>query len=950
MNNVVEGYPKNSRKTSFQVRDLEADQTYYYRVKVSGNDARNEYSNVITATTLPLAPPRVITPEQVTPLSFVARWQSVPGADGYLLYVSTNANFTEHLPNYDGLPVSDTTALVENLKTNEDYFYRVRTVRSKSTSQPSDLMRVSTSRLTKPTLLDASEISFTSITINWEAVVGATSYQVFVGTDRFVITDVLPDYNPRLVADATSLVVLGLNANTTYYYRIQAINEESESENSAVRSAETISLAVPIARGGTDVQIDGFQANWDSASNASSYVLDVSRNENFTDFLNGYRAKEVVDTLEIVTGLLRNTNYYYRVRSKGFGAVSDNSAVIAVRTTFFASPQAREAIELQPTSFRAVWQPVEAADSYRLDVASDANFDDILPGYENLATTDTTQLVTGLTENERYFYRVRALKGSVFSGYSNIIDLTTTRLSEPQLLATTNIELTSFTINWRAVSGTVRYRVDVGLDPSVTNKIATDYDNREVDGTSLNIVGLDANTVYYFKVRAENNVSTGGSSLGSARTVSINPPVVGDPTDQQLTSFQANWGAVADAESYLLDVAIDQNFSNLVAGFNAREVSGITIKVDGLQPDQTYYYRVRAKGLGSNSDYSEVKAAATLPLPPPVVLAATDQEVYQFTANWQEADGADKYLLYVATDPSFDAATVLSAYNGKAVLGNSHTVTDLDPYVTYYYRLKSQQTTTPSDFSADYATVTACISDNCQLVKREFENWRQETYHYRSNGLVDRINLLDISSGTSIRTSRITYNANNCISEVEIDSATGGRQDWEFAYENYGGDQQRIREIVIKENPTDLVIGKMNFTYNGSGKLVDIRHTDAAPVPITIRREQYAYGTNIITVTDSSRAGTKTKELTLRDGFNTESLLLSDLALLMFNPTDPGSYLLPFIPQRNIDYYRYRDDVTSPWKNYPYSYYDYNAKQIYRKVRPTNDVPELEYQFNNCNF
>ena len=613
---IVPGYPVSSSQTVLWVGDLQADQVYYYRVKVSGDDDRNEYSNTIIAQTLPLAAPQVLTPDRVTPLSFVARWQSVPEAEQYLLYVSSDANFTEHLPGYNGKAVSDTTSIVENLKVNETYFYRVKTIRSESASPFSDLMRVSTSRLAKPVVLDASEISFTSITINWDAVPGATSYHVFVGTDRFVITDILPDYNPRVVTEATSLVILGLNANTTYHYRIQAINNESASENSDPSSTSTASLEPPVARSATDVQIDGFQANWDSVANASSYVLDISRNEQFTDFLNGYRAKEVVDTLEVVTGLSRNTSYYYRVRSKGFGAVSSSSTVIAVQTTFFASPKAREAIELQPTSFRAVWQSVEAADGYRLDVATDANFDTILASYADLATTDTTHLVTGLTENERYFYRVRALKGSVFSGYSNIVDLTTTRLSEPQLLPANDIELTSFTIRWQAVSGAVRYRVDVGLDPSVTNKIATDYDNRVVNGTSLRVEGLDANTIYYFKVRAENNVSTGGSSLGSARTASISPPVVNDPTDQQLTSFQANWSSVPDVDSYLLDVAIDASFNNLVAGFNAREVFNTSEIVTGLQPNKMYYYRVRAKGLGSNSDYSEEKTATTLPLPP----------------------------------------------------------------------------------------------------------------------------------------------------------------------------------------------------------------------------------------------------------------------------------------------------------------------------------------------
>ena len=957
-NSFVKGYPATTNKTSFRVTGLEADQTYYYRIKVTNDNPKVAYSDVITVETLPLAAPQILDPVNVTPLSFVAQWQSVPEAEGYRLYVSTDANFTEHLNEYNGKLISDTIALVENLEVNADYFYRVKTTRSKSISQASDLMRVSTSRLIKPKLVDASEIGYTSITINWETVEGATSYLIFVATDQFVITNVLSEYNSREVTDATSLVVVGLNANTTYYYRVQAKNDQSESEKSDIGFVSTVRLKAPVARAATGVQIDGFRANWDSVVNASSYVLDISRNETFTDFLTGYKAKEVVDTLEVVSGLLRNTNYYYRVRSKGFGAVSENSKVITVRTTFFASPKALEAIELQSTSFRAVWQPVKAADSYRLDVATDANFDNILSDYNNLKITDTTQIITGLTVNNQYFYRVRALKGSVFSGYSNIIDLTTTRLSEPRLLATTNIELRSFTINWESVSGAVRYRVDVGFDPLVENKIATDYDNRIVNGTSLNVMGLDANRIYYFKVRAENNVSTGGSTTGSAKTASISPPVVADPDSVQLTSFRASWSGSANAESYLLDVAIDVGFKNLVAGFNAREIVGTSQSVTGLQPNTTYYYRVKAKGLGSTSDYSATKTVATSPLPPPVVLNATAREVYEFTANWKKTDGADRYLLYVATDPSFSAGSFLNGYNGKVVLDTSYVVTGLNPYTTYYYRLQSKQSSSVSEFSATYATVDACIATGCRLNKRTFTDWREETYSY-TNGLVTGIQLYDIEGGAStiIRECRnFIYNANNRIESVIVDSANAFSTDqfWKFTYEDYNVDQQRIKEIIIEEIPLTTNITKIDFTYDGFGKLINLRYSNGEivnPGPTdtlyTITSEEnYSYGSNQILVTDTN--GDIIKEVILGTDFNTESMLLSDLALLMFNPTD--KMILPFITHKNFTYYRYRDNASSSWNNYPYSY-EYNTKGIPTKIRPTNSIPELIYGFNpGCNF
>ena len=965
-NNFVDGYPKTTNKTQFLVTDLEANQTYYYRVKVSSNDPTVEYSNAIIVETLPLLAPDVVDPKDVTPLSFKAQWRSVPQADGYRLYVSTNANFSDHLSDYNGKLVNDTTALVENLITNEDYFYRVKTVRGNSESIVSDLIRVSTSRLTKPVLKEVSEINFTSVTVNWEVVEGASSYLIFVSADQFVMTDLLPEYDGREVANTTSLAILGLNANTTYYYRVQAKNDQSESEKSDIGEGSTISLVAPTALSASAVKIDGFQANWDSVANASSYVLDISRNENFTDLLTGYNAKEIINTHEVVTGLSKNTTYYYRIRSKGFGAVSQDSDVITVRTTFFASPKALEADELQSTSFRAVWRPVNAADSYHIEVATDANFDNILSDYNNLKTTDTTQVVTGLIVNKRYFYRIRALKGSIFSGYSNIVDLTTTQLSEPQLSATTEVLLSSFTINWQPVTGATQYRVDVGFDPLVENKIATDYDNRVVNTTSLNVSGLDANRTYYFKVRAENDVSTGGSATGSAKTAAINPPTTASPTDVQLTSFQANWNIAANADSYLLDVALDPGFQNKVVGFNNRELTGIFDIVMGLQPNTTYYYRVRAKGVGSTSDYSNVRDAVTLPLSSPTMLNTTNQETYQFTANWDAVDGADSYLLYVATDEFFSPGTILSGYDGKEVSESSVDIVNIDPHSTYYYRVQSQKTSSVSSFSAT-TTVGACITNTCRLAARTYDDWREESYEYDTDGTVKKITLTDIVGGanTTIQESHITYNTNQRIASVVVDSISGGDHQWKFAYETYNVDQQRIKNIVIEQLPLTTTIDKFSFTYDGAGILTKFLHqrgeVTAMPIDTTftlVAEENYSYSTNKISVTDSN--DDLVKEVTLETNtnrdypldtkyfFNTESLLSSDLALLLFNPTSPAQRLLPFISDKSFSYYQFRENAMSSWHNFYYPY-DYNEKMVAEKIRATN-LPELTYQFSNCNF
>lgn len=82
-----------------------------------------------------------------------------------------------------------------------------------------------------------------------------------------------------------------------------------------------------------EVSTNEFVIDWEPADGADSYRVDVSKNSNFTEMLSGYNNKVVSDTNCIVTGLDRNTTYYYRVRSvNSSDAQSASSASKSVKT------------------------------------------------------------------------------------------------------------------------------------------------------------------------------------------------------------------------------------------------------------------------------------------------------------------------------------------------------------------------------------------------------------------------------------------------------------------------------------------------------------------------------------------------------------------------------------------------------------------------------------------
>jgi photosystem II stability/assembly factor-like uncharacterized protein len=87
----------------------------------------------------------------------------------------------------------------------------------------------------------------------------------------------------------------------------------------------------PVATNATLITQTGFTANWNASPDANGYYLDISTNSNFSSFITGYNNRDVgTNTSFVISGLLPNTNHYYRVRAHNAAGTSPNSNVISV--------------------------------------------------------------------------------------------------------------------------------------------------------------------------------------------------------------------------------------------------------------------------------------------------------------------------------------------------------------------------------------------------------------------------------------------------------------------------------------------------------------------------------------------------------------------------------------------------------------------------------------------
>ncbi len=160
-----------------------------------------------------------------------------------------------------------------------------------------------------------------------------------------------------------------------------------------------------------------------------------------------------------------------------------------------------------------------------------------------------------------------------------------------------------------AVSGATTYHWSVPSGASITAGAGTTQITVNWGATSGNVT-----------VNAQNSCFTGANQTLAVTVRNGIPaaPTLTAATEISTTSFIANWSALAEADSYRLDVASDPEFaSGLVV--NNESLSGTSRSLTGLASGAAYYYRVRAVNACGTGGYSTTNTVLT-----PYILAGWD--------------------------------------------------------------------------------------------------------------------------------------------------------------------------------------------------------------------------------------------------------------------------------------------------------------------------------------
>ena len=595
---------------------------FYYEGVYDGYDYTNwsGYFSFTNGPSGPPAAPSVVNPypgdnEGGSTVSF--QWNPVTSADNYRLLVKAPSGavfYDQWLGNYDGVDLTGFPDI------GETYTWQVQAKNTIYTGPLSGTWSFTNGPSAVPSQ-PVQSISPPSgagpeIVLNWSSA-RANDYHLQVATD--------PNYTSYFggpIVDEWTGNYSGMYLNTpddgtTIYWRVQAKNSlgttaysSSSFTNGPSAAPPAPTLAVP-ANGanapGTQVLLE-----WTEAPRANDYQLQVATDAGFAELVFDEWVGDYVGVyLDFDDD---GTTYYWRVAARNSLGSSPYSSAYFVNGYLDAPsliiPFPGDNEGGGTVSFQ--WTLVAKADNYRLLVTSESGsvfFDQWLGDYDGVDLPGFPDI------GGTYLWQVQAKKGDTtgpLSGTQSFINGPSAPPVPTQIIPLPDDYESGGTVSfqWSTVARANNYRL---LITSEAGDVFYDQWLGDVDG--IEVPGFpDVGGIYSWQVQAKSDTQT--SPLSDPAWTFINgiapppdaPSLLSPVNGANVAGFTVtfSWSQSARADSYVIQVATDENFNNIL-GENV--VEGATaVSLDGFgNVGTTYYWHVAGvKGveMGPYSSYA----------------------------------------------------------------------------------------------------------------------------------------------------------------------------------------------------------------------------------------------------------------------------------------------------------------------------------------------------------
>lgn len=239
-------------------------------------------------------------------------------------------------------------------------------------------------------------------------------------------------------------------------------------------------------------------------------------------------------------------------------------------------------------------------------------------------------------------------------------------------------------LTWRKTERADLYELQLSRSSDFSSKV----ENVVIADTSWQIEEkLSTSESYFWRLRSKTNASYSDWSQGWRFYTHIEAPELAYPVNElggYNTSLTFTWHPVEEADVYDFQLSTNINFDTLVA--DAKDIQDTSYIVENLDYFTVYYWRVKAKNDKSESPWSTVWYFKTI-FDAPVLREPPDSSINQpteLTMRWDTTDGPNKYEIRIATDPDYNNIV----YEGETDSINHHTITLLEHYTTYYWKIR----------------------------------------------------------------------------------------------------------------------------------------------------------------------------------------------------------------------------------------------------------------------
>lgn len=668
-----------STKTSYTLKSLDNVEKYSVSVKTVSGDKHTCATGTVTMTK----------PYQVTGVSMnysgndaVISWSLLEKCDGYLIYGYSKSDnkytkIGKAASNESSCKISNTSLIYD------DYYVRAYSKYGSKTvyGAYSDSLKLT---LLPPTKIKTTTIKTDGYTLTWDAVAGASTYDVYVLNGKA--------WKKLASVSATSYTVTKLSPGEEKAYAIASVNSGGSSEKSDTHYAITMPERVT-GFTSSEVTSSSYKLTWNKAAGAKTYKLYIYQNGDYILFgeypscsCTFISAKSLTEHKFKLLATAKGDNVQLD------GVLSEEISVV----TLPEEPKELSASQVSDSSITLTWQEKENAESYSVYM-----YDSSTKSYKKVTTVKTNKaVISSLSAGTDYKFAVdytTSLNGKTYTSDRSEPLNVKTNYAAPKGFTLGSVKSDSYKLSWKRIDEAQSYNVYIKSGNKFIKKA-------NVTTNSYTASKLTSGQVDEYKVSAIYFLDgkTTEGELSAEVSAASTPDKVKNLTVTPYTkTAKLTWSAVLGATHY--DVYIYQSGEYVLKS----TVTTNSCKLTDLSEGTTYKFAVRAKIVLSSGTAYGSKSAVSSTLKPSKVtkLSVSSVTTTQQKLSWSGAKGANYYYVYSYSSSKGKYVKLASTSN------KTYTVKNLSAGKTYSYIiyaavLKDGKELSRSDKSSTYKFAT----------------------------------------------------------------------------------------------------------------------------------------------------------------------------------------------------------------------------------------------------